>query len=168
MQLSLAAGVLFSAVPVTPVHAQAVPASLTGQWRIVKILSTGNQACWDEERAKTLLGSTLTYRLHTMVWQGGAVAVSEALSRTLTRRSFQDEYNVDLPQLGIAAAQVEEIDLQHEDADITGATTEVPGDTILLAGPGRIVVSACGVFYSAVRATSRPGVHPAARPAAGH
>jgi hypothetical protein len=151
VQLALATGVL-----VAPLHAQAIPASLSGKWRIVKILSTKNQQCWDQDRAKTLVGATLTYQQHTIVWQGGAYAVSEALSRTLSRRSFQDEYNVPLAELGIAAAEVEEIDLQHEDADITGATTEIPGDTILLAGPGRIVVSACGVFYSAVRAAGKP------------
>jgi len=42
--------------------------------------------------------------------------------------------------------------MQHEDADITGATTEVPGDSVLLAGPSRIIVSACGVFFEARRA----------------
>jgi hypothetical protein len=90
-----------------------------------------------------------------MTWQGGEVAVPEALSRTISRRKFQDEYKVDLVDLGIHAQSVTEIDLQHEDADITGATTEVPGDTIVLAGPSRIVVSACGVFYEAVRVTGR-------------
>jgi len=45
-----------------------------------------------------------------------------------------------------------EVDMQHEDADITGATTEVPGDSVLLAGPSRIIVSACGVFFEARRA----------------
>ena len=150
LQLGLTASTLLGASA-----AQAIPASLSGKWRIVKILPTKNPQCWDEERAKALLGSTLMYQPHTMVWQGGPVTVSEALSRSLTRRRFQDEYQVDLGELGIAAAEVEEIDLQHEDADVTGATTEVPGDTILLAGPGRIVISACGVFYSAVRATGK-------------
>jgi hypothetical protein len=132
-------------------HAQAMPASIAGKWRIVKILPTKNPQCWDEERAKTLIGTTLAYYSKLMVWQGGPEPVTEALSRTLSRRKFQDEYKVDLPELGINAVSVEEIDLQHEDADVTGASTEVPGDTILLAGPGKIVVSACGVFYSAVR-----------------
>ena len=53
------------------------------------------------------------------------------------------------------AAGVTEVDLQHEDADITGATTEVPGDSILIAGRDRIVVSACGVYYEATRLTQR-------------
>jgi len=132
-----------------------MPSSITGTWKIVKILPTHNEACWDEGRAKTLVGSTLRYRQGAMTWQGGEVAVPEALSRTLSRRKFQDENKVALPELGIYAPSVTEIDLQHEDADITGATTEVPGDTIVLAGPGRIVVSACGVFYEATRAGGR-------------
>lgn len=134
-----------------------MPASISGRWRIVKILPTHNPQCWDEARAKSLVGTTLTYKADAMVWQGGAEPISAALSRTISRRKFQDEYKVDLPELGINAASVTELDLQHEDADITGATTEVPGDTIVLAGPGRIVVSACGVFYSAVRVTAKTG-----------
>jgi hypothetical protein len=134
---------------------QSMPSSIAGKWRIVKILPTHNPQCWDEDHAKPLIGSTLTYRSGAMAWQGGSEPVSAALSRTLSRRKFQDEYKADLPELGINAASVVEIDLQHEDADITGATTEVPGDTIILAGPGRIVVSACGVFYSAVRVTAK-------------
>jgi hypothetical protein len=38
--------------------------------------------------------------------------------------------------------------------DITGATTEVPGDSVLLAGPNRIVVSACGVYFEATRSAA--------------
>ncbi len=131
--------------------AQALPASVAGTWKIVKILPTKNTQCWDAERARMLVGSTLRYSAGKLTWQGGDFAITEAFTRTLSLRKFQDEYKIDLADLGIRAPSVQEIDLQHEDADITGATTEVPGDTILLAGPGRIVVSACGVFYSATR-----------------
>jgi hypothetical protein len=131
---------------------QSMPVAIRGQWHIVKILPTaGNVACWDEEKAKELVGSNLAYSPGRMVWKGGEVEIPEALTRSLSQRKFQEEYKVDLAELGIRAASVTEIDLQHDDADITGATTEVPGDTIVLAGPNRIVVSACGVFYSAVR-----------------
>lgn len=142
----------------TTAGSQAMPASITGRWRIVKLLPTKNPQCWDAERAQSLVGSTLLYQPHLLTWQGGPFPISEALSRTLNRREFQQEYKVDLPELDIRAASVTEIDLQHEDADFTGATTEVPGDTVLLAGPNRIVISACGVFYSAVRASAKdPG-----------
>ena len=135
--------------------AQSMPASLNGKWRIVKVLRTHNAQCWDEARARSLIGTLLVYRAHAMVWQGGAVPITDALSRMLSRSKFQNEYRVEFPELGIATGSVEEIDLQHEDADITGATNEVPGDTILIAGPGRIVVSSCGVFYAAVRVTGK-------------
>jgi hypothetical protein len=130
---------------------QSMPVSIRGEWRISKILPTPNDACWDNERAKTLVNSTLRYAPGRMTWKGGGVAIPEALTRTLTTQQFQDEYKFNLAALGIHATSVVEVDLQHDDADITGATTEVPGDTILLAGPGRIVVSACGVYFSAVR-----------------
>ncbi len=149
----LLTGVVWALAPLA--SAQAMPASITGSWRIARVIPTHNKPCWDEDRARTLVGSTLRYRQGAMIWQGGEVDIPEALSRTLSRRKFQDEYKVDLAELGIHADSVTEIDLQHEDADITGATTEVPGDTIVLAGPGRIVVSACNVFYEAVRAGSR-------------
>ncbi len=132
-------------------HGQAIPSSIAGTWHIVKVLPTTNPACWDADRARSLIGTTLKYTPGKLTWHGGDIPISEALTRTLSLRKFQDEYKIDLASLGIRAASVQEIDLQHEDADVTGATTEVPGDTVLLAGPGRIVVSACGVYYSAVR-----------------
>jgi len=137
-------------------RAQPTTTSITGKWRIVKIVPTHNAQCWDASQAKALVGTTVTYQPHLLVWRGGVVPISDALSRTQSRRSFFEEYKVDLPALGIAAQTVEEIDLQHDDADITGATTEVPGDTVVVAGRGRIVVSVCGVFYSAIRVIDKP------------
>ena len=134
-------------------HAQSLPVEITGHWRIVRILPTKNLTCWDADKARMLVGTTLHYEPQRLTWHGGPFPISEALTRTLSPRNFQDEYKIDPSDLGLRSPNVREIDLQHEDADITGATTEVPGDTILVAGPGRIVVSACGVFYSAVRVT---------------
>ncbi len=139
-------------------HGQAMPSAIAGTWRIVKILpTTTNVQCWGGDQANALVNTTVTYRSGAMVWKGGPYAVTDVLTRTLSRRRFADEYKVDLAQLGINAVAVTEYDLQHEDADITGATTEVPGDTVVVAGPGRIVVSACGVFYAAVRVTGKSG-----------
>ena len=132
-----------------------MPRDVTGSWRISRILPTHNAACWGNEQARPLLGTTLRYRPGAMHWKGGDVAIAEALSRTLTGSSYLNEYKVSLAELGIHATSATEIDLQHEDADITGATTEVPGDTVLLAGPNRIIVSACGVYFEALRSRNR-------------
>ena len=120
------------------------------------MLPTTNNACWTPEQARTLIGSTLVYRETTMRWKDGAVPLQDIYTRSVSASEFQKENSGDnapatFGQLGIHAPRVTEINFQHEDMDITGATTEVPGDSVLLAGPNRIVVSACGVYFEAIR-----------------
>lgn len=156
LALSLAAGV---AAPAQ----ESMPAQMMGTWKIVRMLPTKNEGCWDG--AKSLVGSTLTYRPREMRWQGGAVPLTGVVTRTQSSVSFKQESlntfgtPLTLADLRIMSPQVTEVDLQHDDADITGATTEVPGDTVLLVGRNTIVVSACGTYFEAVRATS--GARPA-------
>ena len=156
---SLAVPVLFALV----VSAEPLPGRLQGTWRITRVLPTTNNACWGKEQAAPLVGSTLTYRDDTLRWRGGAVPLEDITTRTVTDLQFRKENGGETPasfaQLGIRAHAVLEVDLQHEDADITGATTEVPGDSVLLAGSNRIVVSACGVYFEATRAVA--GIRPA-------
>ena len=149
---------------VSGVSAEPLPSRLQGTWRITRVLPTTNNACWGKEQAAPLVGSTLTYRDDTLRWRGGAVPLDDITTRTVTEAQFRKENAggeapASFAQLGIRAHAVLEVDLQHEDADITGATTEVPGDSVLLAGPNRIVVSACGVFFEATH--SAAGVKPA-------
>ncbi len=163
-QRSILAGLVLGSVFCCAAAAPAgspVPPRLQGSWRIARILPTRVVTCWDEARARQLIGSTLTYRAHTMRWRGGEVPLQDAFTRQVTadefvRESGSGRNDANLIDLGIHARVVTEIDLQHEDADITGATTEVPGDTVLLAGPNRIVVSACNVFYEATRVGAAP------------
>lgn len=134
--------------------ADRMPAQLAGSWRIARILPTKNAACWSAEQAAKLVGSTLTYRTGAMRWQGGEVPLLGVVTRLQTPDTFASENassQLQLADLKILSASVTEVDLQHEDMDITGSTTEVPGDSVLLAGPNRIVVSACGVYYEATR-----------------
>lgn len=139
------------------VSAEPLPSRLGGTWRITRVLPTSNSACWGRTEAEPLLGSTLTYRDDSLRWRGGSVPLEDITTRTVSDADFRKENGGgDAPatfsQLGIRTRAVLEVDLQHEDADITGATTEVPGDSVLLAGPNRIVVSACGVYFEATRA----------------
>jgi len=148
----LATPLLFAAT----LSAEPLPGRLQGTWRITRVLPTSNTACWGREQAQPLVGSTLTYRDDSLRWRGGAVPLEDITTRTITASEFSKENGgaegaASFSQLGIRANRVLEVDLQHEDMDITGATTEVPGDSVLLAGPNRIVVSACGVFFEATR-----------------
>jgi hypothetical protein len=139
------------------VAAESLPSRLSGSWRITRVLPTTNTACWGHQEADALLGSTLTYREDTLRWRGGDVPLEDITTRRLSAAEFSKENGsgngtpASFSQLGIRTPSVVEVDLQHEDMDITGATTEVPGDSVLLAGPNRIVVSACGVFFEATR-----------------
>jgi hypothetical protein len=155
MKIILQTGVLGLLVA-TSLPTSTVPARLQGAWRITRVLPTNNVSCWGDEEARKLVGSSLTYRSRSMRWKGGEVALQGVVVREVTAEEFREENSgsggaAEFSQLGIRAAALTEVDLQHEDADITGATTEVPGDSVLLAGPDRIVVSACRVFFEARR-----------------
>src|SRR5579875_1742574 len=141
----------------TTLTAESLPARLQGTWRITRVLPTSNTACWGREQAQPLVGSTLTYRDDSLRWRGGSVPLNDIVTRSVTAAQFSKENGgaegaASFAQLGIRSSAVTEVDLQHEDMDITGATTEVPGDSVLLAGPNRIIVSACGVYFEATRA----------------
>lgn len=135
--------------------AEPLPSRLQGTWHITRVLPTSNTGCWDRQQAEPLVGSNLTYRDNAMRWRGGSVPLEDVTTRNVTASEFARENggdgSVSFAQLGIHTQAVTEVDLQHEDMDITGASTEVPGDSVLLAGPNRIVVSACGVYFEATR-----------------
>jgi hypothetical protein len=139
--------------------AESLPVQLRGAWRITRILKTTNTGCWSAQRAQPLVGSTLEYGDKKMHWRGGDVPLLGITTRTVTDDDFRrdDAGNpkpLTLAELEIKGPLVTEVDFQHEDADITGASTEIPGDSVLLAAPNRIVISACGVYFEATRASA--------------
>jgi len=144
------------ATAVAACPAETLPSQLQGSWRIAKLIPTTNQGCWDQARAQFLVGTTLTYSQKTMRWQGGDIPLTGIISRIINDNDLKSEFDgdpkpADFSQLQIKDPLVQEINLQHEDADITGASTEVPGDSVLLAGPNRLIGSACGVYFEAQR-----------------
>lgn len=146
-------------VPFKTVTAEQLPGTLRGSWRIERILPTTNSSCWTREEAQSLVGSRLTYSQNEMRWRGGVVALDDIYMREVSGADFQRENSgADRPasfeQLGIRADAVTEVDMQHPDAAVLPASTEIPGDSVLLAAPNRIVVSACGVYFEATRARS--------------
>jgi hypothetical protein len=144
------------------IAAEPMPSRLVGTWKITRVLPTRNVSCWDEKQAQALLGTRLEYRKSSMRWHDHEIPVLDVIARSITADEFIREGGHPPPtfkELGIRTARVTEVDLQHDDADITGASTEVPGDTVLLAAPNRIVVTACGVYYEAVRAANIKARH---------
>ncbi|QMV18854.1 hypothetical protein GOB94_09290 [Granulicella sp. 5B5] len=136
--------------------ADPLPAQLQGTWRIARLIPTTNMGCWDSARAQFLVGTTLTYSPKTLHWQGGDVPLTGIVTRMINENDLKAEFDgdpkpADFAQLQIKQPIVTEVNLQHEDADITGGSTEVPGDSVLLVAPNRILGSACGVYFEAQR-----------------
>ena len=96
-----------------------------------------------------------------MRWHGGEVPLTGIVTRTVTADTFTQETGhapsarpSPSSELNITSPRVLEVDMQHEDADVTGSTTEVPGDSVLLVGRNTIVISACGTYFEATRAAA--------------
>lgn len=147
-------------VPLNKASGEQLPAALRGSWRIERILPTTNSGCWTRQDAQSMVGSRLTYSQSEMRWRGGVVRLDDIFTRELSATDFGKEnagpeQPASFEQLGIRADAVTEVDMQHEDAAVLPASTAVPGDSVLMIAPGRIVVSACGVYFEAVR----PGSH---------
>ena len=168
-------GVMLVAGLATGARAQErLPQQVAGTWKITRVLpARSGAACWSEKEAQPLVGSLLEYSQHTMRWHGGVVPLQGVTTRAVNSADLAEEAPaaeghaaLTLADLGIQAKGVTEVNLQHEDADITGSTTEVPGDSVLVAGPGRIIVSACGVYLEARRVAPRPSVMTTANPVA--
>ena len=141
-------------------RAEQLPAGLRGTWRIARILPTTNSGCWTRGDAESLVGSTLTYGQYEMRWRDGAVRLYDIDTRVVSAAEFRKENDgpvrpASFAQLGVRASALTEVDMQHEDAAVLPASTEIPGDSVLMVGPDRIVVSACGVYYEATRVGSR-------------
>ncbi len=140
--------------------AEQVPASLRGTWRIARVLPTTNSGCWTREQARSLVGSTLTYSQNWMRWRGGVVKLDDIDTRRVSADEFRKENGgaeqpASFEQIGVRVLALTEVDMQHEDADVLPASTEIPGDAVLMVAPERIVVSACGVYYEATRSGAR-------------
>ena len=148
-----------------------LPQQVAGTWRITRILPVHPNTCWTPKQAQPLVGTLLRYTPTEMHWQGGTVPLSGITTRSVTADDLAREAPggaspLQLADLGIhTRGGVLEVNLQHDDADITGATTEVPGDSVLVAGPGRIVISACGIYLEARKLPSTGAAPPASPPA---
>ena len=118
------------------VAAHEIPQQLQGDWLVTRLIPTRTISCWDNREAKRLLSTTVHYGTDSFRWKAHNVPDTEVVVRSMTADQFHDEYSgggaadsqIDFAQLGIAAPSATIVTLSHPDANITGATTEIPGD----------------------------------------
>ncbi len=142
-----------------PMTAQGIPTQLYGKWIVRRILPTATIMCWGDRDAKSVVGTQIEYSDKVFRWKNITVANPKAETRVVTARQFHDENSgmgskssqVTFQQLGIKAEQATQVNINHDPVEITKATTEIPGDQVLLKDPDTIVFSTCNVYFEASR-----------------
>jgi hypothetical protein len=139
--------------------AQSIPKEIWGKWIIQRELSTRTISCWGAADAKKLIGTQIEYSDKIFRWDHITTNDPKAEVRAVTAEQFSTENSspsssgsqVDFHQLGIVAAQTKEISIQHKPANISRATSEIPGDSVLVKDPNSIVFAVCNVYFEAKR-----------------
>jgi len=139
--------------------AQSIPKEIWGKWIIRRELPTTTISCWGEADARKIIGTQIEYSDKIFLWNGIATNNPRAEARIVTADQFRKENSspssngsqVSFHQLGIVAKQATEISIQHEPANITGATVEIPGDSVLVKDSNTIIFSVCNIYFEAKR-----------------
>jgi hypothetical protein len=139
--------------------AQNIPQELVGRWVIQRELPTRTISCWGEKEAKAIIGTRIEYTADSFRWKHTVVKHPTVEVRVVGSDQFQQENSspsvngsqVSFRQLGITAPEVKQVSINHAPAKITGATTEIPGDVVLLKSRNTMVFSVCNIYFEAKR-----------------
>ena len=139
--------------------AQNIPQELVGKWVIHRELPTGTISCWGEKEARAIIGTEIEYTADSFRWRHIVVkhpTIDVAVVRAgqFPRENSSPSVNgsqVSFRQLGISASEIKQVSISHAPAEITRATTEIPGDVALLKNHNAIVFSVCNVYFEAKR-----------------
>jgi hypothetical protein len=142
--------------------AQTIPSTIKGKWIIQRELPTRTISCWGDADAKKIIGTQIEYSDKIFRWGRVVTNNPTAEARMVTASQFNKENSspssngsqVDFRQLGIFAKQALEISIHHDPAEITGATVEIPGDSLLVKNSNTIVFSVCNLYFEAKRVRS--------------
>jgi uncharacterized protein YecT (DUF1311 family) len=137
----------------------AIPHELVGRWTVVRTLPTKTISCWGETEAKTVIGTEIVYTADSLQWKDSSAKNPKVTKNVISARDFAlnnsgggaNDSNVSFKQLGISAPRATQITIEHPDANITGGTTEIPGDVVLLRDPTHIIFSLCNLYFLAER-----------------
>lgn len=144
--------------------AQTIPKALWGRWVVSREVPTTTISCWGEQEAKTLIGTDIEYSAVFFRWHKTVTKNPTAEMKTIAAKQFHDENSgqgenssqVTFQQLGIKADKITRVVIQHPAANIMGATSEIPGDSVLIKDRNTIIFSVCNVYFEAKRIIGSP------------
>lgn len=152
----------FALLKSTP--AQTIPKELWGKWIVRREVPTTTISCWGQEEAKTLIGTQIEYSVNFFRWRRLVTNNPTARITTVSADQFHNENSgmgtnssqVTFRQLGIKADKATQVVIQHPAANITSATTEIPGDSVLIKDANTIIFAVCSLYFEAERSVTRP------------
>ena len=141
------------------VAAAQMPQELIGKWVVQRVIPTGTISCWGEEDANGIIGSQIEYTPDSFRWKSTLVEHPALEVRVVSAEQFERENSspsvngsqVSFRQLGIDTHETRQVSINHQPAEITKATTEIPGDEVLLKNDDSIVFSVCNLYFEAKR-----------------
>jgi len=150
---------LFAGSDASGVAIAQMPQELVGKWVIQREVPTRTISYWSEEDARGIIGSEIEYTPDSFRWKNNVVKHPAVEVRVVTADQFERENSspsvngarVSFRQLGINAPQDKQVSINHPPAEITKATTEIPGNEVLLKNQNTIVFSACNLYFEAKR-----------------
>jgi hypothetical protein len=139
--------------------AQNIPQELVGKWVIQRELPTRTISCWGEKEARAIIGSEIQYTADSFRWKRLVVKHPTVEVHVVSAEQFERDNSspsangsqASFRQLGINAPETKQVSIEHQPAEITKATTEIPGDLLLLKNHNTIVFSVCNVYFEAKR-----------------
>ncbi len=137
--------------------AQTIPQELWGKWTVTRVIPTTTIGCWGKAEAKKLIGTQIEYSDEVFRWKNAVTRNPKAEVTTISAEQFLQENSgggahgsqVSFHQLGIKTDKTKQIAIQHADADISGGTTEIPGDRVLIKDRRTIVFAVCNSYFEA-------------------
>ena len=143
--------------------AQTIPQELWGKWTVPREIPTTTIGCWGKTEAKKLIGTQIEYSGDLFRWNNAVTRNPKAEVTTVSAEQFQQENSgggahgsqINFRQLGIKADHAKQVTIQHTDAEITGGTTEIPGDRVLLKDSRTIVFSVCNFYFEAKKTPTK-------------
>lgn len=140
-----------------------LPKEIWGTWVIERDIPTATISCWGQKEADALLGTKLEYAAHSFQWKNVRLENATASQTTVTAAQFEEDHSgggandsrVTFAQLGIKALSAAEITIFHKDVPPIGpATSELPGESVLLKDANTLVFSVCNLYFEARRTAS--------------
>lgn len=131
------------------VLATSMPRELWGVWTVTRALPGEGFTPCNEGFQNAMLGTQIEYSPDLFRWKDTTVKQPRVKEELVSTQALSNEYRTDIAQLGFSSSTVTLVTIAHPDANLTGATIEIPGDTVLLKAPGTIVFTVCGDWFEA-------------------